>query len=339
MSAGPADGAPAPGVMSLEPHGLGQLLPMHLWVAEDGRVLSAGPTLSKLIPGLHLGLDGRLAGARAGQGTQPLDAIRRAVDLHRRLFLRVVESRDLVLRGHGVRTVGDAMLVNLGFGIDLHRAIRAAGLTDDDFAPSELVMELLFLHEANRGVLTEVSRFNAQLAESREMAILQAQTDPLTGLGNRRGLEIALALSLRRPETPDEAAPPFALVHLDLDHFKQVNDQLGHAAGDELLRAVGGVLRRQIRKADTAARIGGDEFVLILKGMVAPAALQQLADRIIAAIRALTPPALPGSPVSASLGIIICEPSDGETPEEVLAMADKALYQSKNTGRSRTTIL
>ncbi|WP_408594071.1 GGDEF domain-containing protein [Paracoccus marcusii] len=318
---------------------LGQLLPMHLWLSACGKVLSVGPTLSKLIPDLADGLADRLVSGRAGQGPCPLQAIRTAVEHRRRLFLRVVQSRDLVLRGHGVQVDDGTLLVNLGFGIGLHRAIRAAGLTDDDFAPSELAMELLFLHEANRGVLTELSRFNTQLAQSRELALLQAQTDPLTGLQNRRGLEIALSLSLRTADFADEVAHPFAIAHLDLDHFKQVNDQLGHQAGDDLLRAVGAVLRSHIRKADTAARIGGDEFVLILRGMTSRAALQQLADRIIVAIRALSPPELTDLQVSASLGILVWHPGGPDQPEQVLAMADKALYLSKGAGRGRATII
>ncbi|WP_405405698.1 GGDEF domain-containing protein [Paracoccus sp. Ld10] len=255
------------------------------------------------------------------------------------MFLRVVQSRDLVLRGHGVQVDDGTLLVNLGFGIGLHRAIRAASLTDDDFAPSELAMELLFLHEANRGVLTELSRFNAQLAQSHELAVLQAQTDALTGLQNRRGLEVALSMLLRTADSTDEVAQPFAIAHLDLDHFKQVNDQLGHQAGDDLLRAVGAVLRAHIRKADTAARVGGDEFVLILRGMTSKPALLHLAERIIAAIKALSPPELIDLQVTASLGILVWHPGGSDQPEQILAMADKALYLSKGAGRGCATIL
>nr|WP_162623851.1 GGDEF domain-containing protein [Paracoccus saliphilus] len=316
---------------------LAQLMPMHLWLADSGRVLSVGPTLDKVVPDLDQGLEGRLSGARGG--VDPVAEITSAVDHNRRLFLRVSCGADLVLRGHGVRVDAGTMLCNLGFGIGIHRAIRKAGLTDGDFAPSELAMELLFLHEANRGVLTELSRFNDQLAQSRRVALLQAQTDPLTGLSNRRGLEMALAMALRSAgDAPDVKPVPFALVHLDLDHFKQVNDILGHKAGDDLLQAVGAVLRSQVRKADTAARIGGDEFVLILSGMTSAAALNELAGRIIAAIRALTPPGLGQLRVSASLGVIICTDKPADSPEILLAQADEALYESKRKGRGCATI-
>lgn len=318
---------------------LAQLLPMHLWLEDGGAVLSVGPTLAKLVPDLHEGLPGRLAPTRAGQTGCPLAEVRVAIDHRRRLFLRAVCARDIVLRGHGIRVEDGSMLVNFGFGISLHHAIRTAGLTDDDFAPSDLAMELLFLHEANRGVLTELSRFNAQLAQSREQALLQALTDPLTGLHNRRGLEQALAQALRPPDLPDGVPQPFALVHLDLDRFKQVNDQLGHQAGDDLLRAVGQVLRGQIRRADTAARIGGDEFVLILKGMTSRPALNQLAQRIIRAIEELSPEELPPPATSASLGIVIWTHDAPIDPDEILAIADRGLYESKARGRGCATIV
>lgn len=326
----------------LDPRALQDLLPMHLWLDDAGRVLSVGRTLAKLVPGVAGDAGGapdrhlaqHLACARPGQGPCSLAAIRAAVDRHLRLFLRVVATPDVVLRGHGVRMGDGTMLVNLGFGIGLHRAIRAADLTDDDFAPSELAMELLFLHEANRAVLTELSRFNDQLAQSREVALQQAQTDPLTGLFNRRGLEIALDRALRSPLDRPETCPlPFALIHLDLDHFKQVNDSLGHQAGDDLLRAVGAVLRSQIRKADTAARIGGDEFVMIVKGMTSRAGLEQLTQRIIRAVGDLSPPELGVLKVSASLGVVIWAPGGTTDPIALLALADAELYRAKEAGR------
>ncbi|RJE80123.1 GGDEF domain-containing protein [Paracoccus sp. JM45] len=312
---------------------LAKLLPMHLFLTDQGRILSIGPTLSKLLPMLSNGLHGVLANARAGQKPEPLEAIRKAVDKQTRLFLRVQQSADLVLRGHGVRVAPDRMLVNLGFGIGLHHAVRIADLDDADFAPSELAMELLFLQEANRGVLTELSRFNQQLASAREVALLEAQTDPLTALGNRRALETVLARALRS----DLKQRPFALMHMDLDHFKQVNDRLGHKAGDDLLQAVGQVLRNHIRREDVAARIGGDEFVMVLRGMTCQTALAHLADRIICVIQDLSPPELGDLGVSASMGIIIWTHVKEETPMGLLELADAALYQSKRTGRGRAT--
>lgn len=314
---------------------LSRLLPMHLLLTDQGHIQSIGPTLGKLVPTLFNGLEGVLTSGRAGQKAEPLDAIRNAVDGQTRLFLRLKDSSDLVLRGHGVRVSADTMLINLGFGIGLHRAVRKAGLTDADFAPSELAMELLFLQEANRGVLTELSRFNQQLSNAREIALLEAQTDPLTGLGNRRALEGCLARALHA----NAKQRPFALIHMDLDHFKQVNDCLGHKAGDDLLQGVAQVLRRHIRQDDIAARIGGDEFVMVLGGMSNRATLEQLADRIIRAIKELSPPELSDMQVSASMGVIVWTHPRHETTNSLMELADSALYRSKTLGRGRATFV
>jgi diguanylate cyclase (GGDEF)-like protein len=312
---------------------LSKLLPMHLLLTDQGKILSIGPTLAKLLPALRDGLQDVLTSGRAGQKAEPLEAIRIAVDTQTRLFLRLRQSSDLVLRGHGGGVTPEKMLVNLGFGIGLHQAVRQAGLTDADFAPSELAMELLFLQEANRGVLTELQRFNQQLATAREVALLEAQTDPLTGLGNRRALEGVLAGALHS----NAKQRPFAVIHMDLDHFKQVNDTLGHKAGDDLLQGVAHVLRNHIRQDDIAARIGGDEFVMVLCGMSNQSALAQLANRIITAIQDLSPPELSDMKVSASMGIVIWTHPRTETPIGLLELADAALYESKRTGRGRAT--
>ncbi|MDN5567281.1 MAG: GGDEF domain-containing protein [Paracoccus sp. (in: a-proteobacteria)] len=312
---------------------------MHLLLTDQGDILSIGPTLAKLLPGLRTGLQGVVTSGRAGQNAEPLQAIRNAVEKQTRLFLRVQHASDLVLRGHGVRVADGKMLINLGFGIGLSRAIRKAGLTDADFAPSELAMELLFLQEANRGVLTELSRFNQQLTVAREAALLEAQTDPLTGLGNRRALEGVLGNALHSGVLDRGSQQrPFAVMHMDLDHFKQVNDRLGHKAGDDLLCAVAQVLRNHIRREDTAARIGGDEFVIFLGGMICPVALRHLAERIIQAIQDLSPAELSPMQVSASVGIVIWNHPRFETPVRLLELADAALYQSKHAGRGCATI-
>lgn len=313
------------------------LLPMHLLMAPDGTVLDMGPTLRKL-PGGDAGhVAGLLADSRPGADGDLAQTIRAAAGTGQRLFLRLIRSPRLTLRGHAVEVAEGALLLNLGFGISLVEAVRQAGLTDRDFAPSELAMELLFLHEANRGVLDELSRFNKKLAAAREAAEIRAHTDALTGLTNRRGLELALATALRQAR--EKKGPGFALVHLDLDHFKEVNDRLGHAAGDRLLCDVAGILREAIRSQDTAARIGGDEFVLILRDLDDIGALQRLARRIIARIgrRVRDHPGV--APVSASMGIVLSRGYPDQPAGRILHDADVALYRSKNGGRGRATIL
>jgi diguanylate cyclase (GGDEF)-like protein len=135
------------------------------------------------------------------------------------------------------------------------------------------------------------------------------------------------------------AKAPFGLLHLDLDFFKAVNDTLGHAAGDFVLESVGRILREQIRAEDCAARIGGDEFVVVLPGRIDPNTLEAIANRIIG--RLSQPMEFEGKPcrISASVGIV--RSVDFTTPDaaQVLAAADRALYAAKHAGRAQAVRL
>lgn len=320
---------------------LDALMPMHLLIDRTGHIVSGGPTLQKLLPRLPQHVAEEFANGRP-DGSGELVAMILAAAAHgERLFLRMKHAPFLNLRGHAVPAGGELVLINMGFGIGLSDAVRSAGLTDRDFAPPELAMELLFLREAMGGVLGELSHFNDQLEAAREAAELQAHTDPLTGLSNRRGLELALmrARRLCAERQPGERARGFALAHLDLDHFKQVNDVLGHAAGDRVLRHVAKVLREVTRSDDTAARIGGDEFVLILQGLEDKPTLERLAARIISGIEAAMCAQTEGCAVSASIGIVLSRAYRDLPIERMLADADAALYQSKRDGRGCATIL
>jgi len=224
------------------------------------------------------------------------------------------------------------VLLNLTFGIDLIAAVREFNLTDSDFAATDLAMELLYLAEANAAVTRELRGLNMRLEGARIAAEEEAMTDPLTGLRNRRAADLFL-------ERMCNATAPFGLLHLDLDYFKAVNDTLGHAAGDFVLERVGGVLRDQVRAEDCAARVGGDEFVVILPGRTDAQTLQAIANRIIN--RLSEPLEFEGKPcrVSASVGIV--RSNDFPVPDaaQVLAAADRALYAAKHAGRSQAVLL
>ncbi|MBA50265.1 MAG: GGDEF domain-containing protein [Paracoccus sp.] len=318
---------------------LQRLLPMHLLMAPDGEILGTGPTLRKVLGRKCRKIGEVLTQARATTGQSLIDEIATAATRGERLFLRLTEPPHLTLRGHAVAAAGSetAILINLGFGIGLTDAVSHAGLTDQDFAPAELAMELLFLHEANRAALSELSNFNQQLQAAREAAELQAHTDPLTGLTNRRGVELVLSAALKTFR--DGKGAGFALAQLDLDRFKDVNDRLGHAAGDRVLCDVADILKEAIRSNDTAARVGGDEFLLILRDLNDAATLDRLACRIIRRIEERIPEKLPGCTVSASVGIVLSEHYRNLTEDRILHDADVALYRSKYGGRGRGTIL
>jgi diguanylate cyclase (GGDEF)-like protein len=153
--------------------------------------------------------------------------------------------------------------------------------------------------------------------------------DPLTGLLNRRGIEYRLRAEHRRLVRHGH---PFALLSLDLDHFKRINDEHGHPVGDEALRAFGKVLRRAGREADAAARVGGEEFWVLLPDTELDGALP-LAERILHEVRSLR---LPESPVRITVSIgIAAAAARIESIEALMRRLDAALYQAKAGGRDR----
>lgn len=160
-------------------------------------------------------------------------------------------------------------------------------------------------------------------------------TDPLTGVPNRRHLFQRMELELARAQ---RFGTPLALLMVDVDHFKRLNDVAGHRVGDETLRRVCDVLRVRVRKVDTLARYGGEEFVLLLPQSTKEDAVEvaEKLRRAVAETVSLTQPGLPGSHVTVSVGVAHF-PTDASTQEELVDSADAALYCSKRTGRNRTT--
>ncbi len=169
------------------------------------------------------------------------------------------------------------------------------------------------------------------LREARE----QARTDPLTRLANRRSLEEFLRRAWTRAK---RGARPIAIVMIDLDHFKSVNDRFGHDAGDRVLTGVARLLQAHVRAGDMACRLGGEEFALVLPDATLEAA-QHRASALRAAIRALElrHRGRPLGSVTASFGIAVFPVHAGD-PGALLLAADRALYKAKAAGRDRVTV-
>ncbi len=158
-----------------------------------------------------------------------------------------------------------------------------------------------------------------------------ANFDHLTDLPNRALFIDRLGQALARTHRDGQAG---ALLFLDLDHFKQVNDELGHAAGDSLLIEVAARLRAQVRESDTVARLGGDEFTVILPQVQDEAGAALVAEHILAALA--QPCTLAGTPVAihASIGIALF-PRHGASVDAIIGAADTAMYRAKKAGRHR----
>jgi diguanylate cyclase (GGDEF)-like protein len=165
------------------------------------------------------------------------------------------------------------------------------------------------------------------IAGLRDRLVALARADALTGLANRRAFSERLRAEVGRAR---REGTPVAVVLVDVDGFKQVNDTRGHDAGDETLRGIARVLEGTRRGHDLAARIGGDEFAVLLTGGDA-AAVRALGERTMAASGA------DGTLPTVSLGAAVA-PDDGSTPAAVLAAADGALYAAKQAGRARLVV-
>jgi len=171
-----------------------------------------------------------------------------------------------------------------------------------------------------------------QLMEAREALRVQATHDALTGLLNRgRVLEI-LAAEIARSE---RELRPLAVLMVDLDRFKQINDTRGHMAGDAVLREAARRMQAATRQYDAPGRYGGEEFLIVLPGTCGANALQ-LAERLRLAI-ACEPVAAGGAAigVTASFGVTATERAAGGNPETLIRLADEALYRAKERGRNR----
>jgi diguanylate cyclase (GGDEF)-like protein len=172
------------------------------------------------------------------------------------------------------------------------------------------------------------------LANLRNLAVaeIRAATDGLTGLPNKRAVTDTLKRMFAQAATERS---PLALLMLDLDHFKQVNDQRGHAVGDQVLANVGAVMRGATRSRDFAGRNGGEEFAILLPDTEIPAALR-IAERVRAAIAEMS---LPGTDVTVTVSVGVAGyPEHASTPDRLARLADAALYLAKREGRNRVEL-
>lgn len=309
---------------------LDTLCPMHVVVGKSGHVIHCGPTLAKLrnreINGLRF-LE--VFELRRPRGIFSMTDLRKREG--DKLHLQFRDEPRTGFKGVLVRVDSNEIVINLSFGISVVDAVRDYKLSSGDFTPTDMTIEMLYLVEAKSAAMEASRKLNQRLEGARIAAEEQAFTDTLTGLKNRRALDHILGRYQR-------GGTEFALMQVDLDWFKAVNDTLGHAAGDHVLQEFASVLVDETREPDTVARVGGDEFTIVLPDLHNAGALEGIGRRIVD--RLVQPIMFQGDEckVSASIGTAIFKPGSGIDLHQVVENADIALYASKRAGRARQTL-
>jgi diguanylate cyclase (GGDEF)-like protein len=195
---------------------------------------------------------------------------------------------------------------------------------------SSIIFMLAFMAVLAAGFGFVVAHFERMAGQMRKLA----SVDGLTGAANHNTTVSLLAHALERGRREEQ---PVGFVMLDLDHFKRINDRHGHAVGDQVLKAVAACARARLRGSDVLGRLGGEEFGQVLPATGATGA-RHLAEQVRLAVEALELQGDGGQPLRVTLSAGVAEAARGDTPETLMHLADKALYQAKQKGRNRVVV-
>jgi diguanylate cyclase (GGDEF)-like protein len=323
---------------SLSPPLFDTAFPFHLVIDQDLRVRHTGPSLRRLFPGIpqHARLDSlfEITTPKAAYTFGDIAARSRSMFL-----LRSVAKPAVMLRGQMLHDDQEQMLFFVGSPwVTDTSALAALGLTLDDFAVSDAVVDYVLLLQNQAASLETASELSTRLRDSTEELRRQAFHDSLTGLPNRKLFADRVQAALTGEH--GFACAQSSVLMLDLDGFKAVNDSYGHSAGDELLRIIAKRLRHVVRSGDMIARLGGDEFAIFMEpgndDQLDSMVVADVADRALAALREPVNLPLPAGvtvQTAASIGIAAC--SDGATADDILRNADLAMYVAKSAGKDR----
>ena len=265
-------------------------------------------------------LGAALAWFLAGTVTSPLTRLCRAIDLIGR-----DSEADGIGRQHGSRDL-------LKLSGALRSLLRRLGTAEKGAQDAkDAVREVKLRAEAQALAADETAR---RLGSDIHTLRALADTDPLTDLLNRRAFVPFAEDAMNHFKRYKR---PIGILMVDIDHFKRVNDTLGHAAGDDVIRSVGRIIATQIRTTDKAARFGGEEFVALLRETDAAGALL-LANRIRTAVEgSVTAQGLAHPAITISIGVAMGCPVDRDI-EDIIARADSALYEAKSAGRNHVAV-
>ena len=251
--------------------------------------------------------------------------------------LLMVTWHDRRRRGQAERLRDAARRVRLHAGATGELDAAAAACPGPLAAVAEELRLLALEHKRQVAEMRQVKDDCRRAIEQRDSdfrrrlstAETRARRDALTGLGNRGAFDEALPLAV---EAARRDGQPLGLTMIDVDHFKQLNDTLGHPAGDAMLRDVGRLIRSAVREHDGAYRYGGDEFVLILPGANTRQAAST-ADRLARLVAELARPLKLSPPVALSCGVATL--AEGQSAADLLAAADAECYRVKQAARRR----
>jgi diguanylate cyclase (GGDEF)-like protein/PAS domain S-box-containing protein len=277
---------------------------------DDMVYLSTTPAIRQYL-GLRLPVGGSLSGLSATTGET---------------LICTDTSNDQRVNAEACRAVNVGSMIvaplrtgNAIVGVLKVMAFEAGRFDDDDAGALELLAVPFATAMTNAWRLEETSQ--------------QAMSDPMTGLANRTYALHELERSLARQERHGGHT---AVIFIDLDRFKAVNDTWGHAAGDELLSSVAEKLRQAVRTTDTPARYGGDEFVIVCEGLTAPEDAEVLAERLVRAIPGTYQLESGTASIGASVGVAVA--AAAVPAAQLLRLADEAMYEAKQAGGSRYSI-
>ncbi len=263
------------------------------------------------------------------------------------LFRAAEQPYDLVIVSLGLANYDGLRLCSQLRSLERTRALPILTIADLEDRPkilrgldlgvNDYLVRPIDRNELIARVRTQVrrKRYADSLRTNVEQAIEMAVVDALTGLNNRRYFDMNLASLL---DQAAQEAKPLSLLVLDIDFFKKVNDTYGHDAGDEILRALAGRIRRAVRSVDLVCRLGGEEFVIVMPETPIDVA-SRVAERVRRAVEAEPFNVKDGQvavPVTISIGIADRGPD--ANPDFIYKSADKALYESKATGRNKVTL-
>lgn len=306
--------------------------PFHVLLSPTGHIVQAGRTIHKITQPVTI-LGKRFLEVFEITRPKSVLSVHDLCALDGRLLsLRLRQRPKSSFKGIAFTFEDGMVALNLSFGISVIEAVGDYSLSAGDFSPTDLTIEMLYLVEAKSLAMTESQHLNLRLRHAMIAAEEQAYTDTLTGLKNRRALDHVLQRNIA-------SGKPFAVMHMDLDYFKRINDTHGHAAGDFVLQAAADAMLSETRETDLIARVGGDEFVILLAGRTSNDVADRLGTRLIRRIEA--PICYKGTSmkISASIGFAMSSEVTPLTAETLADAADKALYAAKRAGRGRVCAL